>query len=437
MRVSRSVIFTIVASLLAVSAAASADEVIRHRLDNGLTVLLAPNSWNRIVSVSVMIDAGSKHDPPGREGLAYLTSQMLLAGTKEMTGPELADLIDAAGAEVGTVAREDFAEIHATVTDAHFEQALAVIAEALVHPTFDRAALLDEQRKAQALIERELDDNFSRAYRKLNDLRFGLHPYAHAPGGTQDGIASASRDDILRLYQARYAGGSTVICVVGSFDPTATLRRIEELFDAYPSHSVADPRFPDVGAPPKDRLELYRAAKQGYIVGSFVGPAYGTDDFAVANVLCTILGDGTGSRLYSSLGPAGAGVADVVGSYPVGLLEGGQIVIYAASGKVDLSLGIIERIVGELRTEPVGQEELDRAKSRLHGKLAIEGQRNLKRARSMAHSELAGLGHDFLETHMRRIDRVDADDVLRVAEKYLARPVTVILRPGQEKKSGI
>jgi len=437
MRMSRIAIVIAVTALLAGSVAASAGEIIRHRFDNGLTVLLAPNSWNRIVSVSVMIDAGSKHDPPGQYGLAYLTSQMLLAGTKMTTGPELAHLIDGTGAEVGTEAREDFAEVHATVTDVHFDEALAVIAEALVHPTFDRAALLDEQRKAQALIERELDDSFTRAYRKLNSLRFGRHPYAHPPVGTEDGIASVSRDDIQRLYQARYAGESTVISIVGSFDPDATLRRIERLFAEYPSHPVADPRLPDVDAPAKDYLELYRAAKQGYIVRSFVGPALGSDDYSAVRVLCGVLGDGTGSRLYSSLGPSGAGLAGAVGSHAGGLFEGGWILIYAASGKVDLSLGIIERIIEEIRTEPVSREEVDRAKNRLKGRAAIEGQTNLTRARWMARSELAGLGHDFIETHMKRIDRVDADDVLRVAEKYLVDPATVVLRPGTKKKSGI
>ena len=87
----------LVAAALLLALPASAGDVGRHRLSNGVTVLTMPGEWNRIVAISVMVDAGSKRDPIKLPGLANLTNAMLIQGTTARTAPELAELTDSAG----------------------------------------------------------------------------------------------------------------------------------------------------------------------------------------------------------------------------------------------------------------------------------------------------------------------------------------------------
>jgi zinc protease len=430
-------IIILLVAAMALSVPAASRELGRHRLPNGITVITEPAEWNRIVSVSVVIGAGSKHDPPKLRGLAALTNRLLIEGTTTMPLLELAELLDSSGVDVGTEVTEDYAEVHATAIDTHVDVALEALADILVRPAFDEARLLEAQRRAHERLEWEMTDPYSRDFRMAAEMLFGEHPYAFPVAGTTDGIDRVTRADVVRFHSERYVAGNTVIAVVGKFSEEQVLEDLGELLADYPEGRPVSPVLPRVERTAPQNKILFMDTPESYIAMGFLGPPMKSDDYPVIRVANEILGEGEWSRLGSTLGDPSAGFVNRYGSVCLCGQEHSAVMVYASTDDVEETIRIVNDEVAKLKAEPVSDDEIEVAKNRLAGSLLIEGQRNLVRAARYAVYELAGLGADYGDEYLEEVARVDAGDVLRAAQEYFEGPVTVIVRPGKRARKGI
>ena len=438
-----SIFIMMIAAALLAAQPASGGNVGRYRLPNGVTVLTMPGEWNRIVAISVMVDAGSKHDPAKLPGLANLTNSMLLQGTTTRTAPELAELVDSAGLSMGVETSRDNATVYVTAIDSEFELALEVIADVLQRPAFDESRLLEAQRIAQESIAQRLEDPFSAPLTRVAELIYNDHPYAHEPGGTVKGIERITAAHLVKFHTGRYVGGSTVISIVGNFPEKLALRRLTELLSGYPDRQATPTDFPPVSMEEAETATVFKDVDESYIVMGFVGPPASDPDFAAFEVLDALIGLGSGSRLVAALGENGAGLSDVTGTLCRCGQEVSTFVLYTSTEDADGAIDVIESEIERLSTEPVPDEELRTARNRLVGRHVIYGQTNLVRAARLASYELAGLGFDFADSFLTAVNRVDKDDILRVASEWLRKPATVVVQPGEtapprgRKRAGI
>ncbi|MFH1866001.1 MAG: pitrilysin family protein [Candidatus Eisenbacteria bacterium] len=421
----------LVAAALLLALPASGGEVGKHRLSNGVTVLTMPGEWNRIVAISVMVDAGSKHDPPKLPGLANLTNSMLVQGTTTRTAPELAELMDSAGLSMGVETTRDYATVHITAIDSQFDLALEVIADILQRPAFDETRLLEAQRIVHERIELRQDDPFTTPLNRVSELVYGDHPYAHYPLGEIKGIERITAQHLVTFHTNRYVGGSTVVSIVGNFPEKHALKLLSQLLSDYPGRQVSPTVFPPVSMKEARTVKVFKDVSESYITMGFVAPSAADPDFAAMAVLDALMGLGSGSRLAAALGENGAGLSDIMGSFCRSGQDVSEFVIYASAEDADGAVGVIEDEIERLSTEPVPDQELLTAKNRLVGRHVISGQTNLVRAARLASYELAGLGFDFADSFLTAVNRVDKDDVQRVASEWLRKPATVIVRPGK------
>ena len=438
-----SVFIIMIAAALLTALPASGADVGKHRLANGVTVLTMPGEWNRIVAISVIVDAGSKHDPPKLPGLANLTNSMLIQGTTTRTAPELAELIDSAGLSIGVETAGDYASIYVTAIDSQFDVALEVIADVLQRPAFDGTRLLEAQRIAQEEIAARQDDPFSAPLIRVDQLMFGDHPFANGPKGTVKGIERITASHLVKFHTNRYVGGSTVVAIVGNFPEKHALKSLTELLSGYPGGQAPPAELPLVSMEEAETATVFKDVDESYITMGFVAPAAGDPDFAAFEVLDSLIGMGSGSRITAALGENGAGLSDITGAFCRCGQDVSTFILYAATEDADAAIDVIESEIERLSTEPVSDEELRIAKNRLVGRQVIKGQTNLVRAARLASYELAGLGFNFADSFLKAVNRVDKDDVLRVASEWLRKPATVVVRPGEtapprgRKRAGI
>jgi zinc protease len=437
LRASAALLGVLSSACLVTPVAGAPGDVREDRLPNGLTVLTMPNAWNRIVAVSILVDAGSKYDPAGTKGLAKITNDLLVRGTSNMAEQGIAEIIDASGIQLGTSTTEDFAEVHVTAIDSQWQLALRILADVLTNPSFDTKGFLDVQRRALAALSGDAEDALRRSNARANELLFGEHPYAFPVIGTAAGIERVTRGDVARFYAGRYRASDTVIAIVGNFARDDALKLAKELFSKYPSGRPPEASFPVPESREPSACESYKDVPTGHVQVAYLAPRAGSDDYAAARVLAAILGDGAASRLYSELVGEGDGIAEAAGSlYPL-RVEQGSIVLYATAVDVDRALKIINREVERLKTEPVTTEELERARNRLAGRVAALGQRNVEQAARLAWNQLSGLGPGYTDAYLKALKRVDGVDVRQAAARYLVNPVTVVVRPGRPSRTGI
>jgi zinc protease len=409
--------------------------LVRERLPNGVRVVIEPAPWNSIVAVSVLVDAGSKYDPPELSGLARVTNDLLAYTTRTRSGDEVCRIAGCDWIDFGTTLTEDMAEVYASAVDHHFEEALDLVAGAVTEPSFTEADLATVQVAAQTGIERALDDPFERTYLKLNELLFEGHPYSRPVGGTLDGVPRITRSDVVSFHAERYVGGAVVVSVSGNVDAGRVIELIEERFGELPSGTPPPLADEPVVRDETVAFDLFKDVPSGRVLIGYAAPAAGDPDYAGCRVLSEVLGGGPGSRLATELSDE-AGVAEVTGAFYPLRLEQGRLVAYATPRQVEPAVGLMNRVIEELREAPVEDREIERARNRIAGLYAMRGQRNIERARRHAWDELSGLG---VGAHDRLVDAVlavDADDVRDAAERYLVNPVIVILRPGRSGRDG-
>ncbi|MCK4410310.1 MAG: insulinase family protein [Candidatus Eisenbacteria sp.] len=438
-----SVFMTLIAAALLVAQPASGADVGRHRLANGVTVLTMPGEWNRIVAISVMVDAGSKHDPPTLLGLANLTNSMLVRGTTARTAPRLAELIDSAGLSMGVDTTRDYATVYVTAIDSQFDVALEVITDIIRSPAFDGTRLLEAQRIVHEEIDARQDDPFSTPLTRVAELIYDDHPYAHDPEGTVKGVERITPSHLVKFHTNRYVGGSTVVSIVGNFPEKHALKRLAELLSNYPDGQAPTADLPPVSMDEAETARVFKDVDVSHLAMGFVAPAAADPDFAAFEVLDALVGVGSGSRIAEALGENGAGLSDVAGAFCRCGQDVSTFVIYASTEDADGVIDVIESEIERLSTEPVSDEELDTARNRLIGRHVINGQTNLVRAARLASYELAGLGFDFADSLLEAVNRVDKDDIQRVASEWLRKPATVVVQPGKtapprgRKRAGI
>jgi predicted Zn-dependent peptidase len=421
----------LIALALAASAATAADVGV-YTLPNGVTVLTMPAEWNRIVAVSAMVDAGTKYDPPGMSGLAYVTATALTQGTTDRTASELAEFVDSSGLELGAEVTYDYAHVYVTMIDSELDAGLEVLADVLQNPAFDKRHVLDVQRQANDRLDslESLDPFFTPFYR-MAELLFDDHPYARPVEGTEAGIDRITVADLVKYHRSRYVGGSTVISIVGDFEPEATVKQLAGLLSDYPEGTAQGPA--PLPPPPAQAatMKLYADVETAHISMGFAAPSTRDDDEAAMAVLSGLMGLGSGSRLRRELGPDGADLVTSVRAFCSCREEASAFVILASTDSPDETEEALLKQLDLLTTEPVPSRELAEARNRVIGNHVISGQTNLARARRLGASELIGRGYAHAEAFLEEVNRVDRDDIMRVASEWLRKPVTVIVYPGK------
>ncbi|MFH1501443.1 MAG: pitrilysin family protein [Candidatus Eisenbacteria bacterium] len=412
-----------------------ADEAHRTRLSNGVTVITNSSSWNRIVAIAVVVEAGGKYDPPKLGGLAALTSELLVEGTQDRSAMELAELIDMHGLNIETFANVDFAGFYVLCIEDNFDVALEVAAEILTRPSFQETRLLRAQERALSRIENDNENSVDRNHEQLYEVLFEGHPYSRPVAGLPKTIERITRDHVNEFYTTRYLSESTSVSIVGSFSEKQAIAALEDLLSDYPRGRATKPAMAAVRRTEREADDIYMDAPESRLSVGYLMPSAPHKDYAALRVLTTMLGGGAGTRLHDALGDDGAGLASDVDAFCFCAVEQSAIVVTLATPDPDAAMGIIEAETARLRAEPVSDDELRIARNKLTGSVAVRSQTNLTRALRLSIDYLATGRVDALDTYLEQVSRVSRDDVLRVAREHLVGRVAAVVRPGRSARS--
>jgi zinc protease len=125
---------------------------------NGLKVILARRGPLPLVSVRLVVRAGSALDPRGKEGLAAFTARLLRRGTAHRSADELNEAVEFVGASLAVGASEDSLTLGLTTPTAHLPEMLKVVAELAAEPAFPEREVASARDRLLAELANDLDD---------------------------------------------------------------------------------------------------------------------------------------------------------------------------------------------------------------------------------------------------------------------------------------
>jgi zinc protease len=396
----------------------------KRQLSNGLPVWVVELHKVPVAQVSLLILSGAADDPPRRFGLANMTASMLEQGAGSRSALEIADAIDYLGADLSTVSSIDSSAVRLHVPVARLADALPIVADVALRPTFpsDELERLRQERLTSILQAR--DDPPTIASATLSRVLYGAsHRYGTPTAGTAEVIKTFTPADLKAFYDAVYRPDNATIVAVGDLTADRVMPLLETSFAAWKKPAGAKPAqtLPPAQQPATRQIYLVDkpGAPQSQIRIGGIGVPRSTADYFPILILNTILGGSFTSRLNNNLREvhgyaygAGSGFDMRLGPGP----------FYATAGvQTDKTSEALTEFFKELEAipKPVPPDELARAKNYVAYRFPGTFETTDDMSRRLEDMILFHLPDDYFSNYVRNIQAVTAVDVQRVAQKYI------------------
>jgi zinc protease len=419
-------LFSLLISLLAPAVSANMRPQ-RSVLGNGMILLTSEQRALPMVSIELLIDAGSRHDPPKQEGLANLTARLLTYGTQRRTALEISDTLDFIGAGLSAACGEDLATVSMTVLKKDLATGLELLAEVLTRSTFPQEEIDRQKQSILASIKAREEDPGDIAQRKFEAALFPQSPYGRPVEGSEASVKGLEQQNLRDFYERHYRPSGLILSVVGDISHQEIARALN---DAFRSWSKGEPVTPPVAPSTIGKAETIKVNKdltQANIILGHEGVGRENPDYYALQVMNYILGGGGfSSRALDSIRNE-RGLAYSVYSYFSAEKGRGtfEFVMQTRNETALEAIRIAKEEMRRMREELVAEEELSDAKDYLTGSFPLRFDTNRRVANFLAQLEYFQLGLDYPERYPGLIQRVTREEIQRVAQKYL-RPDTLI-----------
>ncbi len=391
----------------------------RHELSNGIRVVTYPMQGMRSMSLGLWINAGSAYESAAFSGVSHFVEHMLFKGTETRSAKDLADIVDGIGGQINAFTSKECTSYYIKVLDTHLDVAVDVLADMLLKSVHDPIEIEKEKNVILDEIASYEDSPEDVVYDLLAEVIYGKHPLGFPILGSEDSVRSLSRDTIQMLLGQRYTAENIVISVAGSFNEAELIQLLEARFGVVgkadvPAVDPAVPAFTKAWAVKEKDIE------QVHLCVGFDGVKYSDDDLYPLMVLNNVLGGGTSSRLFQSI-RENQGLAYSVYSHPSLYKDNGLMTIYASFVPENLK-PVMKSLCEELqnmRRHDISQEEIQRGKEQLKGNYILGLESTGSFMSMMGKSELMAGMIETIDEVIEKIDRVEAADVFRMADRIL------------------
>jgi len=407
----------------------------RRVLANGVVAFLAEDHDFPLVNVSVLIRTGSYLDPKGKEGLAAMMgSQLRAGGTTTLPAEKFDEEVDFLAATISSGVGDTQGTANLNCLSKDIDRALVLFASMLKDPGFQQDRIDLYKNQALQAMERRNDKTEGIQAREWGRLMRGGDHFSNVPT-TKASIDSITRQDLKDFHKKTYHPGAFILAVSGDFKTSEMIVRLERMFQGWPSLTTSVPPVPKPMHTPQPGVYLVNKSdvNQGRVSIGHLGTMRDNPDYYALSIMDDILGGGGFTSRIMSRVRSDEGLAYSAGSnYGFGIYYDGvfQASFQSKSPTVAHATAIVLEEIEKIRAQKVTQEELETSINSavevfpryFASAAAIVG--------TFANDEYTGRKPNFWETYRDRIRAVTADDVLRVAKKYLAPDKIVILAVG-------
>jgi zinc protease len=393
-------------------------------LSNGLTVLIMENHRLPLISLQYNLSgAGPIFEPPNVPGLAGTTAQMLREGTKTKSSVQIAEQMDQLGASISASAGfgSSATIINASGLSDNFEQWFALTNDILLNPTFpaDELNRLKQRLKAQ-LRQQRANPNFLSS-ETFSKAVYGAHPAA-VVSATNESIDAITPDMLAKWHQERYAPQNAILGITGDVKASEIVPKLEKWLAAWKKTDAKEVLPPNPKPASARRVLLVDRPNsvQTTVALGNIAIDRRDPDYVALTVMNHILGGGPAARLFLNLREEKGYTYGVYSNftalkYPGPWRAGGDVRTEVTAGAMTEFYREFQRI----RDEKVATSELEEAKHALVASFALSLERPSELLGYAIVRKVYGFPPDYWDTYPAKITAVTAEDVQRVAQKYI------------------
>lgn len=409
------------------------------KLKNGLTVLILEDHRSPSVTVQLSIGgAGGLFEPAAVAGLAGTAAQMLREGTRSRTSIQIAEEVDRLGATLG--AGSSFgspdAVLSASGLSDNFDAWFGLAIEILLHPSFpaDELEKLKQRQRAQLRQQRAGADFL--VSERFNRAVYGEHPAAKV-SATPESIDAITRDALAGWHRERYRPQNAILGIAGDVSASRLVPKLEKWLANWQKNHVKEvwPRAPVPAAARQIFLVDRPGSVQATVALGNIAIDRRSPDYLPMVVMNHVIGGGASGRLFLNLREEKGYTYGVYSNfsalrYPGPWQAGGNMRTEVTAGALVEFFNEIRRI----REEKVPTAELAAGKRAIAARFAL----SLEQPAAILGLAMArkryDLAADYWDNYPARIMAVSADEVQRVARKYLDPDAMQLVAVGDASK---
>lgn len=396
--------------------------VEKRQLANGVKLYLKEDHELPLVDLTLMIKGGSIHDPLNKTGLSQLFADALETGGAGRLSPaQLEAELEAMAAVLSVSSSAYCYEINLSLHQRDLPRGIAILADLLRRPRFDKERLELSRQQMMDGIRRQDDDPGSIAGRLLAEAVFPGHPFGASPKIAE--VENITRGDLLALQRRYFHPENLWIAVSGAVSKDELVRLLQQNLGDWPAGGSSPAPLPALPSTPDGRiLVVDKTIPQTTILMGHQGISKDNPDMYALRVANYILGGGGfNSRMMREI-RSDRGLAYSVYSYfrigrelPEAFVAGSE----TKTGSTAEVVTLMRRLIQQLIERPVSEAELALAKQSLINSFVFAFSDTHSIVSRRARLDFYHYPERYLEDYQQKLAAVTVADVQRVARRYL------------------
>jgi len=386
----------------------------------------------------VWFDVGSRQESLSTNGISHFVEHMVFKGTKNYRLRQIAESLESVGGYLNAFTSKEQTCFYARILDQYLERAISVLSDLVQHPLFSPTELKKEKQVVLEELKNLEDDPDDLIHDYFDRAVFGSHSLSFPVIGRAETINSFNRESLLAHMHRHYVPRSMVVAAAGNIRHDKLVAMVQKYFG---SMSNAGSRKGVAARGPRHYRPKFETVEKPIAQAHI---CMGTIGYGVRNrfrypllVLNSVLGEGMSSRLFQNIREK-YGFAYNVYSFVNMLTDTGNFGVYVGTDRnnVDKSVGLVHAELEKLKSKPLKNNELTRAKSQLKGTMMLSLESMPSRMMRLGSGELYLREYVPLDAVLNRIEAVHADHVLETANDLfrLEKFSTVVFKPADTSK---
>jgi zinc protease len=397
-------------------------EVQTHTLKNGMKILVQEDHSIPSVALYTFYRVGSRNERPGTTGLSHFFEHMMFNGAKKYGPGEFDRVMEAAGGSNNAYTSHDVTVYQDWFPPAALDEIFDLESDRIRDLSFDPKMIASERGVVASERRTSVDNsNFGILDEQLWAAAFIAHPYHWPVIGWMVDIENWKMEDLRHHFEMGYSPSNGTMVVVGDVTAEQVFTRAQKYLEPIPSHEPP----PKVTTSEPEQLGERRVVVRKFaqlplmMIGYHI-PESANSDFYPLNLLQAALVSGQSSRLYRRLVDQDRLAIAVNGGF--GLSFDPTLFVFTLQPKAGADLHALEGDVyqelDKLKAEPLGAEELQKAKNITLAEFYERMESINGRANTLGSYEVFLGDYHKLFTAAQEYNKVSSEDVRRVAQKY-------------------
>jgi zinc protease len=395
----------------------------KRSLGNGLQVIMVEDHTVPVITYQTWFRVGSVDEKPGITGISHLFEHLMFKGTPKYGPKQFFQQLEAKGAEVNAFTTRDYTVYYESFTSDLLEKVVDMESDRLANLKLDDEVLRTERQVV--LEERRLRTDNSPAG-KIQEALWGLafhrHPYQWPVIGYPQDVLRITVADLMDYFRTHYQPANATIVIVGDFVPDEAFKLIRKHYDPIPGRPRPTRNIRNEPEQEEERRLILRdhVASERFAWAFHVTPAENDDSYAL-DVLANILFEGTSSRAYRRLVEEKDLLLGISGSAYTPTFPGLFIMSGTLKGQTQAASAeaALQEVIKEVQEKPVTEEEIRIAVRQLTVQLVDSVRTPYGLGQLIGTVAMVFGDPERFSQDLAKYTRVTADDVKRVAQKYL------------------